>query len=65
MLVLSRYEGQEILIGRGAAQVTVRVVELGRHQVKLGVTAPSHLEVDRAEVREAVLRNGRRTHTER
>ena len=49
MLVLSRRLGEEILIGD---DIRVEVVEIRRGCVKLGVTAPRDIDVDRPEIRE-------------
>lgn len=53
-LVLSRCEGEKIIIGE---DVTVEIVKvttkgLGKHQVRLMISAPKEIEVDREEVRE-------------
>jgi carbon storage regulator CsrA len=47
MLVLSRKVDEEIVIG-GA--VRVRVLEVGRGHVRIGVTAPKEIEILRAEL---------------
>ena len=47
MLVLTRKEGQEIVID-GRIRITVLTVEGNR--VRVGVTAPAEVRVDRAEV---------------
>jgi carbon storage regulator len=49
MLVLSRRIGEEIIIG---GNVTIRVVNVQGSKVRLAVTAPSDVTVDRAEVHE-------------
>ena len=50
MLVLQRKLNEQILIGN---TVSVMVVEIRGDKVRLGVTAPSDVPVDRREVREA------------
>jgi carbon storage regulator len=55
MLVLTRRIGEEIVID-GSIRVTVVAVQEGR--VRLGVTAPEHVRVDRQEIHE------RRIHAE-
>jgi len=50
MLVLSRKKGQSIKIGAG---VVVTVCGVDRGKVRIGITAPGEIEVDRAEVKEA------------
>jgi carbon storage regulator len=47
MLVLSRRVGEEIIIDGG---IRITVTAIDRHKVRIGVTAPSHVLVDRAEV---------------
>lgn len=50
MLVLSRKPGRRILIGD---DVIVELVDVQRGKIRLGITAPPHVSVDRSEVREA------------
>ncbi|MBW3538732.1 MAG: carbon storage regulator [Planctomycetes bacterium] len=50
MLVLSRKRDESICIGD---QVLVTVVDVGGDKVRLGVTAPLTISVDRQEVRDA------------
>ena len=47
MLVLSRRTGEEIRIG---SCVTLRVVEISRSRVKLGISGPRAVRVARAEL---------------
>ncbi|MBN1591260.1 MAG: carbon storage regulator [Pirellulales bacterium] len=47
MLVLSRRRGEEIAIGGG---IVVRVVNLRRNCVELGITAPAEVPIDRMEL---------------
>ena len=47
MLVLTRKTGQEIVI---AGEIRITVTSIGDGRVKLGISAPSHVKVDRAEV---------------
>lgn len=49
MLILSRRVGEKILIGDDVEVTVVRVVG---DQVRIGIRAPSHVSVDREEVRE-------------
>ena len=49
MLVLTRKENEEILIGDG---VRIVVVEIFGNKVRLGVVAPKSVRVDRKEVRD-------------
>lgn len=48
MLILSRKIGQSIMIGEDV-EVTITAVNHG--QVKVGISAPKHVSVDREEVR--------------
>ena len=54
MLVLCREVDQDIVIGDG---VVVRVVRIKGDKVWLGIEAPSHVSIDRREVRERKLRD--------
>ena len=50
MLILSRMQGEEIVIGE---DVVVKVIDISRSgRVRLGIEAPRDVEVDRMEVRE-------------
>lgn len=53
-LVLTRTEGEDLLIGEGAGQVRIRVQEIrhGRHgrQVRLAIEAPHDTPIFRREV---------------
>lgn len=51
MLVLSRRQGEEIRIGQ---DITVKVLQTGR-TVKIGIDAPRHVRVLRAEVEPVML----------
>ena len=52
MLVLSRHVGEKILIGD---DIEILVMDIRGHagKVRLGITAPVEVAVDRAEVRES------------
>ena len=52
MLVLTRKQGESIVIGN---EVTVTVVEVRNGQVRLGIEAPRSIEVHRKEVYEQVM----------
>jgi carbon storage regulator len=52
MLVLSRRVNEQIVIGDGPDMVTIKVVDIDRGKIRLGVQAPASIKVDRAEVRE-------------
>ena len=50
MLVLSRKEGQAVILGEGENKITVEVVWLDSQRVRLGITAPPNVPVHREEV---------------
>ena len=52
MLVLSRRKGESIVV---AGEIEVRVVEIGRGRVHIGVVAPPHLTIHREEVHRRIL----------
>jgi carbon storage regulator len=56
MLVLSRRPGEEIVI---AGSIRVTVVEIRGNQVRLGITAPPSVTVDRQEVHQRRQHAGR------
>lgn len=47
MLVLTRKTGQEIIID---GDIRVIVTAIGDGRVKIGISAPPHVKIDRAEV---------------
>ena len=49
MLVLSRTAGERILIGD---EIVVELVEVRGDRVKIGITAPREIQIDRSEVRD-------------
>lgn len=49
MLVLTRKIGESIIIGD---DVTVRIMDVSRGSVRLGIDAPPEVIVDREEIRE-------------
>lgn len=51
MLVLMRKPSESIKIGR---DVTVTVLNVQGSKVRIGITAPKHLRVDREELRERI-----------
>lgn len=51
MLVVSRFENEDVVIGEGANEVRVRIAGVFGKKVRLGVIAPPHVRVDRCEVR--------------
>lgn len=54
MLCLSRKKNEQILIGQN---ITVEVLAIRGDNVRLGITAPIEISVDRKEIREAKLRD--------
>lgn len=56
MLVMSRREGQEIIIGD---DIRVMLVRIEGDKVRLGVTAPKEMPVHRLEVWEAIQKEMR------
>lgn len=55
MLVLSRKLGEKICIGH---DITIMVVDIDRGKIKLGITAPDNVVVNRDEIREKMVENG-------
>ena len=53
MLVLSRQRDETIMIGD---EVEITVVDIRGDKVRLGITAPRHIQVHRKEVYEAIRR---------
>ncbi|MFZ5644525.1 MAG: carbon storage regulator CsrA [Bacillota bacterium] len=47
MLVLTRKKGQSIIIG---GEIKVTVVEVSGETIRLGIDAPTHLEIYREEI---------------
>jgi len=57
MLVLSRTEGGEVVIGGGDSgypEVVVQLIELRGSKARLGFKAPANVPVHRREVRDAI-----------
>ena len=57
MLVLSRKVGEVLMIG----DAVVTVVKINRDSVRIGITAPPSVSVDRLEVRKAKESNNNST----
>lgn len=51
MLVLTRKPGQKIIIGD---DVTIEIISIDQHQVKIGIRAPRDVSVHRSEIYEAI-----------
>lgn len=60
MLVLSRYKGEQIIIGEDIIITVVKILGGRAGRVRIGITAPEHVRVDRSEVRIAIERDARR-----
>jgi len=56
MLILARELEQDVLIGD---DIVIRVISIGPNKVRLGITAPVEVSVDRREIREAKDRERR------
>ena len=52
MLVLTRKAGEEIVIG---GNIRLTVTQIGEGRVKIGIEAPRHVRVDRAEIAEKLM----------
>jgi len=50
MLVLSRKLGEKILIGTGANEIVLTVVDIDRGKIRLGIDAPREVPVFREEL---------------
>lgn len=57
MLVLSRKRDESIIIGNG--EITITIVDIRGDKVRLGINAPKEVPVHRAEVYDAIVREGR------
>ena len=57
MLVLTRAEGERIIIGD---DIVVMVVGTKSGRYRIGIEAPKGVTIDREEVREAKKKNGKR-----
>ncbi len=52
MLVMTRKRGESIMVGDG---IEIHVVSVGRHGVRIGISAPRDIPVHRREVYELVV----------
>ena len=50
MLILARRKEQSIIVGE---EVEIKIIEISRDKVRLGITAPKSIIVDRKEIHEA------------
>nr|WP_172689840.1 carbon storage regulator CsrA [Pseudomonas fluorescens]ASI38105.1 Putative carbon storage regulator CsrA [Pseudomonas fluorescens]AWH58702.1 Putative carbon storage regulator CsrA [Pseudomonas fluorescens] len=56
MLILSRRIGETIRVND---HITITVLDVQRNQVRLGVSAPKNVAVDRSEIRQRKIENPR------
>lgn len=56
MLILSRKQGERIVLTMGNLKVEVLVTDILNDRVKLGIDAPSEVKIHREEVFEAIAR---------
>ncbi len=59
MLVLSRKQGEKLLIDGGIELV---IVEISGDKVRVGINAPKHVKVNREEVAARIAEEGNRRH---
>ena len=52
MLCLSRRSGQAIVVGEGDDAVEIKVYAVGTDRVRLAISGPRSVRIDRKEVRE-------------
>lgn len=50
MLVLTRFIGQDIIIGEGKDAIRVKLLSTQRGKATIGVVAPRHISVHREEI---------------
>lgn len=50
MLVLSRHKDERIIVHGPSVNITIKIVEIRGDKVRLGITAPKDVKVDREEV---------------
>lgn len=55
MLVLTRKKEESIIIGNKL--VTIKILNIGKREIRLGITAPKDLSVHREEVYEQINAN--------
>jgi carbon storage regulator len=63
MLVLSRRVGERIVIGDDA-DIQITVVSIRGNHVRIGVTAPKSLRVDRLEIHQRIVAQNAHDHAE-
>lgn len=50
MLVLTRFSGQDIIIGEGDNAIRIKLLSTKRDKATIGVIAPKHIAVHREEI---------------
>lgn len=58
MLVLTRGQNEEVVIGKGEDAVVVKIVRISDNKVRLGIEAPKHITVHRREIYDETEKNG-------
>lgn len=59
MLVLSRYKDETIVIGSGAEQIRIMVLDIRGDKIRIGIECPKEIPVHRLEVFEAIQRQNK------
>jgi len=55
MLVLTRKKGEELVVRMEEGDVIVRIVDITRDRVRLGITAPRSVSVHREEIHRRIM----------
>ena len=58
MLVLSRKNGESIVVGDGSERIEFTIVQIRGDKVRVGITAPKAVPVHRSEVHSAIVSAG-------
>jgi len=59
MLVLSRKEGESIIIGSGEDEILVKIAKIEKYLVKLAIEAPRKISIFRKEVFDSVMESNK------
>lgn len=54
MLVLTRFTGQEIIIGEGKDVIRIKLLSTEKGKASIGIDAPRNIEVHRKEIYEKI-----------
>jgi len=57
MLVLTRFVGQDIIIGEGKDAIHIKLLSTQRGKASIGVIAPRHIPVHREEIFKKIHKN--------